>query len=718
MKKTVASLKTLFGFKDIPLNAEGTATGFTEEQMARLKTELGDDYAEKLVQGLDKEIKDMSQADQTLKAMKDEIDAMVAESNLSAEELEKLAKDNADDGNDLTASMQALIKQNRDFKATIQKLMDEPEGDVPAAIIKNVGKNMQHSATHLFATNKSYDAFDKRPWNARLRDGGMKATNFIDDSYIPTLQDDVAHFVRENPQVINSLFNDYAELPKEWDRRSGVLDRVSDGFVIAAEIVQGRAKGWAPKNRFKFTAEEGKVFRKKIDITFDGFELQQVETMWVGKTQKMDGSHPWKMSFIGFLLVELVKRQKLDDRKAQINGIYVPGPGGEEAGAAVNSQNGLRFLWWYYRDVVKKYRPFTSGLLAGAPTPENIVDYIDEMIMAMPEDERNASGNEIELSETVLKWYRKKAGALYQLNFNTDSGEYEYKENYPVDHPGFLFQPLKDMTKTLFIGITQSKNVQVMDYDVSEKGKFTVQHDKRDTNIFADYRLGIRFIYVGMKRANGEPEEFEMQKLWSNNMPLFNENVTIPAFDDESGILQASYPSIKIDKNWRTDITEIEGNIVPGQILRITGNSALPGVKNLKDNAVFDLQGDYPLNTPGTITLFVKEDKTLLELERSTVAPVAESTDVSFNGDTIDANDGTVFRFTGVADTAFDEIINGVEGKTIRIYGTDAVDIDLTFAAANTNYKVNSNASLGAAAHYLQFTKVSGKWRETKRVIA
>jgi hydrogenase maturation factor len=424
-----------------------------------------------------------------------------------------------------------------------------------------------------------------------------------------------------------------------------------------------------------------------------------------------------KLKICGYVLKTLrshtlVKRQKLDDRNAQINGIYVINPNEDAPGAAVNSQNGLMYYWYYYREIAKKYRAFDMG----APTDANIKDYIEDMIKRIPENERKEQGLEIQLSDRWMKAYRKRAGELYQLNFNTDSGQYEYKESYPVDYPNFRFQVLKDMTKTDFIGITQSKNVQIMDYDVSEKGKFTVTHDRRDTNIFADYRLGIRFLMVGNKLAAGEPNEFEVQKLWSNNVPVFGPDVSVPVFDDASGIMKVVYPNMVIDEKWKTDVTQIEGDFVPGQVIKITGNTALAGIKNLKDNASFDLQGDYPLNTAGYILLYVNEDKTLKELERTTVAPVAASTDVSFTTAAVDAKEGSVFRFTGNATKAVDTIINGVENKSIKIYGTDAANVDVTFSTTG-NIKMVSNATLGKKEDYVQLTLVAGLWRETKRVI-
>lgn len=717
LAKTAAIVQAFLGIDAIPINAENSGTDFTDDQKAKLKDHLGADYADKIIKGFDKELKDMSQSDQSLKALKDEVDAMLAETNMTAEELEILAQGDANDGNDLIAKMQALAKANKDFKekmnAQIQLLIDQPEGDSPLEIIKDGFGAMKHSSTHLFASTLGYDAFDKRPWNQRFRDGGTKATNFITDSNIPTLQGDLEHFVRENPSVINSLFDDYADLPAEWSRRSGVLDQVEDGYMITGEIVQGRRKGFQAKNRFKFITEKGKVFRKKIDITFDGYELQQIENTWI-RIKNSDKSHPWKMSFIGYLLSEIVKQQKVDDRKAQVNGIFSINndPEDQRPGAAINSQNGLNYLWYYYRDVVKQYRPFSVGV----PTDANIKDYIEDMIKLIPEDDRTAEGMEIQLSDRWMKAYRKRAGELYQLNFNTDSGQYEYKENHPVDYPNFKFQVLKDKTNTDFIGITRSKNIEILDYDTNEKGKFTTTHEKRDTHIFADYRLGIRILLVGNKRAEGEPENFEVQKVWSNDVPVFPADVSVPAFDDETGILKVVYTNIAIDEKWNSDISAIE-DVVPGQIIKITGNSRLASAKKIVDNAVFDLQGDYALNTPGYILLYVNDDKTLKEIERTTTAPLAASTDVNFTTATVDAKTSSVFRFTGVATTAITGVINGVENKSIRIYGTDAANVDVTLSTTG-NIKMISAATLGTKENYVQLTLIGGIWRETKRVIA
>jgi F0F1-type ATP synthase membrane subunit b/b' len=723
-QRTIAMMMALFGYKaesDIPINAELKALDLTDDQKAKLEAHFGKDYTKKMLDGMNTEIKAFMENNMDIKAIQDEIDALIQESAVLAEEVKPSAGDPAAK-EDVSAKLAAiganqkkLERANAELQAQVQKLMNEGVGDVPEAVIKITKDAIaKHSATHLHATNKSWDAFEKRSWNARLRDGSIKATDFSSDGNIPLLQDDLEHFVRENPAVLNSLFNDFADLPKEWDRRTGVLDRVADGFIIPAEIVQGRSKGWKEKGKFKIDAEQGRVFRKKIDITFDGFELQEIENTWIRQYNAGDGSHPWKMSFIGFLLGELVKRQKLDDRRAQINGIFSQTPDGDgKPGAAVNSQDGLRFLFWYYRDVVKKYRAVDLGI----PTTTNIVDYVRNLILSIPEDERAEPGLELGLSQAWLDAYRVRAGLVYQMHKNTDSGSARYDKDYPIDYPNILFQPLKDMTKTDFMYITQSNNIQIMDYNVNEKSKFTITHEKRDTNIFADYRLGIRLKYVGTKLAQGDPAEFERQKVWSNSVPVFDKDTTVPLFDDATGIVNFHYANMKVDAAWVTDITEVE-NAPKGMIVKIVGNTGLVANKYIKDGAAISLTGDadFNLKLGGALTLKVQDDGTLKEIKRTTAPEAAASTDVTFTTSVLDANAGNVFRSAVTANTTLTDILNGVESKEITIYGKTGFNTIVVDVA--NKIEVVTTATMANETSYIKLTLIDGVWHETKRAIA
>lgn len=719
MAQTFLAFCGILDLKELPIDGETNSLNLDAAQRQKIVDELGEDLAAQAINGINSEIKNMAQENLPIKAIRDEIAALVAE-GVSKEQLANLAKDEKGNVDTVAAlklareNQSAITAQNKKLAEEIAILMKQPEGNTPFAVIHGGKGNMAHSATHLFGSANSYDAFEGRGWNERLRDGGMKATDFNTSGTVPLLQSDIEHFVNDNNGLLESLFNDFRDLPSQWGRRTGVLDRVSDGYVIADEVVQGRAKGWSPKNKFKIASEQGQVYRKKIDISFSGYELQEIENTWIRSYNKTDGSQPWKMSFIGFLLGELIKRQMLDDRNAQINGIYVQSPDGDgNPGAAVNSQNGLLYLWQHFRDVKQQYQAFDMGL----PTDANIVDYIDTMISMMPEIERKEQGLEIQLSTRWLKAYVKRAGELRPLVVNTvdAQGKMKYQLDSPIDYPNFIFQELVDSTKSDFIGITQSKNIEILDYNTSEKGKFTITHDKRDTNIFADYRLGIRIKFVGTKLVAGDPRAFEVQKVWSNNVPVFGPEVFAPAFDDTSGILKTTFSSIVVDDSWKTAIASIEG-ATKGSVIRIKGNTGLAASKKLVSNATLLLASDFDLSTGGTIVLFAQEDGKFKELSRTSTADLTVSTDINFSTAAVDVKGGNVFRYVGVANATITSALNGVEGKTIKIYGTDAVGIDVTIADVAT-INVVTTAVLGDSNDYIQLTLVNGIWIETGRSI-
>ena len=713
MAKTVGFLVALFGTTELPVNAEKKEMELTPEQEAAAKKALGEKY-EEVRAAINDELKEMAEHNFDLKAIEDELAA--ARQALALEEEEESGKPKAErDSKTIAAQIEELRKE---YDTKFKALANEGVGDQGKVIPMN-GKQMKnHSATHLFASTEAYNAFEGRSWNqkaAGLITAGV--SNFNDKVDIPLLQGDIEHFVRNNPKVIESIFDDFETLPKDWATQSGIIDRVVNGLIAPSEITQGDNGGWNPKGEVVIETEEGRVYDKKIDISLTGEKLKQIEKSWLTFMNGNDGSHPWKTTFVGFLLGEYFKQAVLDSRIAMVNGIFVKTPK-NLTGLNVNSQNGIRSLWYYYRDIEKKYKAFDIG----EPTKENIVDYVKTMIEMIPLHKRNQQGWEIQMSTDMLLWYKERAGEFYALHYATDQGKSNYNGISPLNYPNFKFQPLVDQTDTLFIGITKSKNVETLYFRENEKGEFTVTRDKRDTNLFADFKEGIRFVQVGRKYTEGEPKEFEFQMVYSNSVPIFSSETRIPLFDPKSTTIAFKfpyfYPHLEIVQNdYGQDITDITG-VVPGQIVTITGLSTLAAARKVKNNAKLLLGSDFELNTGGTLTLIVQDDLKLKKLSATTGPAAPAETDKTFTGTSIDVKGASVFRYTGGADATLATILNGVDGKQITIYGTDAVDVDFTVADVPGLIEVASNAVLGTATDNIVLTRVNGVWYETSRVIA
>ena len=708
MAQTVAFFSALLGTKDIPIDGEAQTLNLSAEQRQKIVDALGEDLADEAINGINSEIKNMAQENLNLKAIKDEVDAMVRLSALTEEELKNVAKD-GNGAPETVALVQAIAKKNNEQAAQIQKLIADPEGDVPSAIIQGNSKKITHSASHLFGSTKAYDAFEERNWNARAAGLTTAATNFTDQPTVQKLNNDLDLYFRENPEELKSLHRDNFGLPAFWNKRTKVDDKVADATIATAEISQARKLPWLPKNRQIIKPEEGQIFPIQIDIEYVGYFLQKIEASWLNMMNK-EGSQPYKISFVRFLVSEIDKKARQEDRIATIKGVYVETP--EDAttpGRFINRQNGLLYLAQQARDVTKKYRPFDLG----TPTPTKIVDYVDNFIKQLPYDVRTQQGLVLYLSDFWLKAYKRRSETLFGGN-----NDYTGYPTNPKDYNNIKFEVLVDMEGSDFMFMTFDDNIEVLENIPAEKSMYHFEYLKRMVYIWADYKMGVRFLHIGNPVVEGDPLEFSVQTVWSNTAPVFPKDFFVPVNDDATGKVKVNFKNLYVTKDWATDITEFT-NTTPGTIIKIKGDTQLAAVKNVVDGAKVDLvaNASFNLKSGGTLTLYVNADGSVKELSRTVAPETNVVADVDFDAVTIDADLGTIFRFIGTATKTITAIQNGVEGKTIRIYGTDTASVDLIFADAAT-INVASAATLLDATDYLQLTLVDGVWVETGKLIA
>lgn len=689
-----------------------------QNKKQKLKAKFGDDYVANMKKALNKEIKAMTDDNLELKAIQDEIDAMVKEAGLNAEELANKTSDEVHGEKDTVAQIKAIRAKQDEQTKLIQRLIGESVGDNPEAIINNANNKSKvtHSATHLFASGKDYDAVD-RPWNRKaiaMSNGNLAvgATDFTDQPTIQKLNDDMKLYYRENPTELKSLQRDKFGLPTFWPTRTKVDDLVADASIATAEVSQARKLPWLPKNKQTIQAEEGKIFPIQIDAEFIGFRLQKMEASWLNMMNK-EGSQPYKESFVKYLVSEIDKKARQEDRVATIKGIYVETPEtATEAGRAVNRQNGLLYLLQQARDVTKKYRPFDVG----APTATNIVDYVDTMIKRLPDEVREQSGLVYYLSDEWLRAYKRRSEALFGLN-----NDYTGYPETPKDYPNVKFERLIDLAGTDIHFITFDDNIEILENVPAEKSMYKFEYLLRKMYIWADYKMGVRFLHIGNTVEEGDPDEFKVQTVWSNSVPVFAKDTFVPFHENSSTVLKLAFNNVYPAKDRTSTVTEISNYAdYKGQVIKIKGNTGLASDTNVVHNtSKLKLAGNanFNLKSGGTLTLFVPETGVPFELARTSAPETAVVPDVTFDGDVIDANLGVVFKSAHTTTEAITGVVNGNIGKTITIYGTSATGVDVTLSTVG-NIKVASAATLGTAADYIQLTNVDGVWTETKRVIA
>ena len=720
LSKTKALFLSLTGLDAVPM-IKGKVN-LSEEQEEDAKEKLGPELLQKTIKALEKEaeqsLKD-KESNKDLLAMKEELKQFLSESetDLTADEVIKVSKSESKDGDDadVVAEVKTLMTQFMGkFEAQnelIQKLLDEPEGDSPAAkgTVENKVK-MKHSKTHLFSSDAAYNAYEGRNWNKRAAGISDKPTNFASANgvEIAKLNDDLDHYYRENPTVITSLHRDNFELPSDWDKKTGVDDQVADGTIVTDEVSQARKLPWLPKNKQKINAEIGKIFPVQIDIEFVGKMLQDLEATWLNKFVG-GGSSPYKDSFVAFLVSELDKKARQEDRMSSIKGVYVPTPDDATVpGRAINRQDGLLYQFWKAYYVDKKFRAANIG----APTTTNIVDYIQDLIKAnLDEDVRAMAGLKIYMSNDWLLSYKKRYRQIHGVETDFD-GNVVNIENYA----NIKMESLRALAGTDFMFITWPNNIQILEKIPAEKSMYSFEKRLRHIYVLGDYKLGIRLVHIGNKVKAGDPDAFKVQTVWTNGQPMFKKDFFIPAHDNETGELDMKYSNIKVSDGWKTDITELS-NTFKGQTVKIKGNTNAVAGKVVKNNANFDLASDFALNSGGTLTLYIQEDGTAKELKRTGAPEQVTPEEVTFNDDIIDAVDASDQSFNGADAVTLTEIINGTEGQELTITATTTGGLTINGTTQGVTLK-NGNAVLAAVDDTISFVYVDGSFIETTRTIA
>ena len=606
---------------------------------------------------------------------------------------------------ELIAQNQAQAKENKKKDKLIEKLLGEPEGDNPLAQGKGNNLKNMHSSTHFLGTGKAYDAFEGRPWNQAaaglVKNFNMGALSTVE---VQKLNDDADLYVREVNSELNTLERDLSGLPSFWNVRTNVDDKVADGNIVSGEVSQPRKKNWLPKGKQMIQPEESQIYPVQIDLEFLGYTLQDLLKSWIS-TYNKEGSQAYKMSFVRFLITELMKKARQEDRKVAVNGVFVATPDDSTvAGRAINRSEGVIAKLWraYFMD--KKFKIANVGL----PTRTNIVDYVPSVIEAnLKEEDKNTEGLVFYLSPSWLRHHKSRKRELFGLDNNYEGREVLEIENYP----NIRFYALRDLEGSDFMFITDDNNIEILENIPGEKSLLHFEMLKRILYIFGDYKFGVRFKHIGTKVKDTDPAAFKVQTVWANIPPYIHDTFT-QIFDDTTGEVTIPYSNVQVAANWATSITDIKGTY-EGQIVKIKGDTSASG--NVVTSGNISLTSTFALSSGGTLTLRVNTDTTLTEVKRTTAPESTDAPDATYT-DSIDATDASEFNFSGTAPDVLDEILNGFEGQEIVVNGGAGGTV--TINTVTGNIVVDSQAILADAADNITFVKIDGVWTEVARTIA
>lgn len=719
------AFQTLFQFMTLMFGSEKLIEdgqiNLTEQQQQQLQDALGEKVKlSQFVSDMNKELAEYADSLEENADDKEALEALKAEARdlLIAHGLAKADADDAVDNPvstsknsniEITEILKGLTEHVKKTDAIVEKLLQEPEDDSPLAKGNRNNLKDMHTKTHFLGTGKAYDAFEGRPWNQAaaglIKDFNIGAMSTVE---VQKLNDDADLYVREVNADLNSLERDNLGLPPFWDTRYNVDDKVADGNIVSGEVSQARKKGWLSKGKQLIQPEESQIFPVHIDLEFAGYTLQDMLTSWIS-TYNKEGSQAYKMSFVRYLITELMKKVRQEDRKVAINGVYVKTPDNATvAGKAINRGDGIIYKLWKAYWIDKKFKIANVG----NPTATNIVDYVPKVIEAnLKEEDKNQDGLVFYLSPSWLRKYKTRKRQLFGLDNNYTGEQVMEIENYP----NIRFYPLRDLEGSDFMFITDDNNIGLMENVPGEKSMLHFEMLKRILYILGDYKFGVRIKHIGTKVKDGDPEAFKVQTVWAN-MPPYLHDTFVRLYDDTTGEVTIPYSNIQVASDWTTNIDDIKGTYA-GQVVKIQGNTAASG--NVTDEGNISLTGnaDFALSSGGTLTLLVNDDLTLTEISRTTAPPTTDDPEGTYV-DSIDASQGVEFDFAGSSNDTLDEILEGFEGQEIVVNGGASGTVTIDTVTGNIKLVDDVQAVLADGADNITFVKVDGVWTEVARTIA
>lgn len=717
MKKTkfaavIAFLYSLVGIKELPKDDSGKLA-FTPEQDEKIKEGFGEKYEAAL-----KAAQEVLDEEQGLDAQKQSaLDALATAVGVDNEN--KPTPENP--APVITAATQKIQEQQQQIEA----MANAPEPDEVMQKFQKGAKSFGIAAmiamttpTALFGMETNKEFSTDRPWNKRasleLSNRVAAETDFTDTSTIARLNDDLKEYYVRNPQVLRDLRKDRFGLPSFWPKQFGVVDQISDAVVDVANVTQARKPEWSPNPDLFIDAEKRKIYPVQIDVQFTGYQLQKFETSWINALYDMDGSSPYKLSFVAFLVRKIDEQARLEDRISSINGVYVFKPSGIKAkGSYLNRQNGLRYQLYKFRDLDKKIKAFKSSL--GKITDANTFDYINEFVDWLPNEIRMALGMKIYVSQKRLNAYQTGYKLANQLNNDYQGNDLNYVDGYS----NLQFVVLTDLEGSDIFFMTDDQNIEILEDVPNEKAIYKMELLKRDTFIHADYKLGCAFVFAGFKLPENSNFLGQAQFIWCNDAPLFNDNFYVPMYGAPIGnAVEVTFNRIKTDKDLLGHVQTINSDMPIGHIIKIKGdvnqktNSLIKNISGGVGNLT--LTADFDPKTGGTLTL-LKTATGWKEVSRTSAPEVASSKAVQFSTTSIDSKLGSEFVYKGTSSVVLADIINGVEGAEVKIYGQATNTLTVDNVGGNIIVTGGSQAVLNTAAKYIVLKKFDGIWVETSR---
>jgi hypothetical protein len=717
MKQFMITVLAFLGLQAFAKDPDGKVS-LTEDQLTKLKGNLGEKFTEQFVSALSKDPEGNTTSEKEVQemfaALHSQLEASVkenlridAEKQQAQRELtaEKAAKD----------KLAGIITEKDGIIATLTK---KPEADPDAEpVMKNNPKNWVPSGqdTHLFGENQPFFALDdahgynRRAYASLAARHGIeifspRAASSLDYS---SLGSDLGEYYRIRKQDrVQSFLLSLPSLAAIFPLESGYQDQavlvnmfLTDDFSQADSTALGSTFENVVKGGYKFEPETLTMYDVMFAHEFK--QMKELEKSWIGYLNR-EGSSPMKWSFIEYILVETGKKLKNEQEQRRVRGVR-KNPAANVAGTSLQASNGLlKFI--KIQLAAFKMQAFNLGEW----TPSTIASHVKNGTKLIPEVLRDSGRLVLYMSVDAFSDYNTNLETLFALNQDWKGGI-----NYVKEYPNVKIVPIPGMAPSKRLIWTVDGNIALFEDKAGEMLNFNMEQQDWRLKVWSNWRESVWAYMVGRKydSAAAMPGDYSTQMIFCNDVDEPSEFfVSMDANDTTPSVLNHS-SLISVANSVATAITGIDDCAVGQEVILKCGNAtnaitiAAAGNFSLITGAWTPAVGDK-------IYLKKRSDDKFIELKREAVT----STAIALTADdtTPDVASGTSFiTVVNTVPTAFTTLDNAVTDTVYTIYGGS--DTNAVTMANAGNFVLTAAMTLSAGTYITLEKAANGKFYEIAR---
>lgn len=429
----------------------------SDEQKKVISDQFGDDFIEKFISALEKELADTSAQDQA-----ESLNKMIE--TIKAENLKQ---------------MQAYEKQMNEAMAKIEKLAKKPEDDLEEEEI--TGSNPKFKINLKHKHNMMANALMSGKMGADI----MAAGDTID---VDDLKDEFGTFISQNEKPIYLRLTQKTESMEEMTTKVAITEwRASQAYINS--VVQQFSHKWTPLGGAKFTPITVKNRRHKINVPVNPDEIND---SWLSHLYDEELT-PQEMPITKFIIENLILPKVDEDREMKLiaTGQFVAftnypktGHAGQPTGQSMDGF--ITQLVKFYEDKENNNVKFIS---LGPITNANIVSKMEAFVDGIDELYQTKKMN-IFVSATRYKQYKRAYRDEFPLTKNEDKAISD-----TIDFSVQMLKPLPSMASVNHFFCTPKDNFIHLKHKNTGASKIWLQAQDYDVKVFADWWEGVGFAF-------------------------------------------------------------------------------------------------------------------------------------------------------------------------------------------------------------------------------